>query len=207
MCVLVMIIGRSHHSGLHCHSSQNGRQNNYDLHHGCALCAEIASQLALGEQTFVKGVEGAFSSKRMHCGRCEWQCGSNSLTRKELYQMTFMEVHGTDSTKFVHSHMGGDSIELWHCRLGHLDVRSVNTLQNMVKGINVDNTSPSITTLVCEACTECKHYTTKWGNNTKRLPTKPLEIVHSGVCGLKRTTSVGKAKYFVTFIDNFLKKT
>jgi transposase InsO family protein len=36
--------------------------------------------------------------------------------------------------------------------------------------------------------------------------TKPLEIVHSDVCGPMRTTSSGGARYVVTYIDNFSRK-
>lgn len=42
----------------------------------------------------------------------------------------------------------------------------------------------------------------KWGNDAK----KPLEIVHLGVCGPLRNTSVGGTKYFVTVIDGFFKE-
>jgi len=34
-----------------------------------------------------------------------------------------------------------------------------------------------------------------------------LELVHNDVCGLIKTTSRGEARYFVTFIDNFSRKT
>jgi hypothetical protein len=76
----------------------------------------------------------------------------------------------------------------------------------MVKGINLGKTSPPVTTLVCEACTEGKQYAAKWSNNEERVATKPLEIVHSGVCGPMRTTSVGGAKYFVIFVDDYSRK-
>jgi hypothetical protein len=36
---------------------------------------------------------------------------------------------------------------------------------------------------------------------------KLLELVHNDVCGLMKTTSRDGTWYFVTFIDNFLKKT
>ncbi len=36
--------------------------------------------------------------------------------------------------------------------------------------------------------------------------TKPLEIVHSDVCDPMRTTSLGGARYFVTYIDDFSRK-
>ena len=72
----------------------------------------------------------------------------------------------------------------------------------MVKGINLGKTSPPITTLVCKTCMEVKQYAAKWGNNEERA-TNLLEIVHLGVCGPMRTTSVGRAKYFINFVDDF----
>jgi hypothetical protein len=123
-----------------------------------------------------------------------------------LYLMTFKEVFGAHSADVEHSSVGGDSVELWHHRLGHLDVRSIYALQMMVKGINLGKTSPPVTTLVCEACTEGKQYAAKWGNNEERVATKPLEIVHSGVCGPMKTTSIGGAKYFVIFVDDYSRK-
>jgi hypothetical protein len=36
---------------------------------------------------------------------------------------------------------------------------------------------------------------------------KLLEVVHSDVRGPMKTTSCGGVRYFVTFIDNFLRKT
>jgi hypothetical protein len=99
-----------------------------------------------------------------------------------------------------------DSLELWHHRLEHLDVKSIYALQSMVKGINVDKTSPPTTTLVCKACTVGNQYAAKWGNREERLETKLLKIVHSGVFGPMRTTSVGGAKYFVIVVDDYSRK-
>ena len=131
-----------------------------------------------------------------------------AIARREgsLYEMCFKEVCGANSGDFVHLRGEGDSVEVWHHRLGHLDVRSIYALQSMVKGINLGKTSHPTTTLVCEACTEGKQYAAKWGNNEERLATKPLEIVHSGVCGPMRTTSIGGAKYFVIFVDDYSRK-
>jgi hypothetical protein len=58
--------------------------------------------------------------------------------------------------------------------------KSIYALQIM-KGINVDKSSLSITTLVYKACMEGKQYASKWGYNEKKLATRLLEIVHSGV--------------------------
>ena len=110
------------------------------------------------------------------------------------------------AANFVHSHARGGPVELWHRRLRHLNVRSVFTLQNMVRGMNLGKISHPTSTLVCKACIEGKQFATKWGNDTERVATKPLEIVHSDVCGFIRNMSVGGAKYFVIFVDDFSRK-
>ena len=40
--------------------------------------AKVASQLAFGEQAFIKWVEGVISCKCFHCGRCKRRRGCNS---------------------------------------------------------------------------------------------------------------------------------
>jgi hypothetical protein len=83
----------------------------------------------------------------MHCGRCVVAIAQRE---ENLYLMTFKEVCEANSADFVHSCVGGDSVELWHHRLGHLNVRSIYALQSMVKGIILGKTSRPVTTLVCE---------------------------------------------------------
>ena len=73
----------------------------------------------------------------------------------------------------------------------------------MVRGINLGKTPPQVTTFIYETCTDCEQYA---ATNQEKLAIKPLEIVHSGACGPMRTTSVRGAKYFVVFMDDYLRK-
>ena len=77
---------------------------------------------------------------------------------------------------------GGGPRKLWHCRLGHLDVKSIYALKFILRDINLSKTSHPTFTLGCEACTKGKQYATKLGNNAQRLATKPLKILHSDDC-------------------------
>jgi len=60
---------------------------------------------------------------------------------------------------------------------------------------------------VCEACIEGKHQRTSFPKDEASRASKLLELVHSDVCEPMKTTSRGGARYFVTFIDDFSRKT
>jgi len=60
---------------------------------------------------------------------------------------------------------------------------------------------------VCEACIEGKHQRTSFPKDEMTRVSKLLELVHSNVCGPMKTTSRGGARYFVTFINDFSRKT
>jgi hypothetical protein len=93
---------------------------------------------------------------------------------------------------------------LWHQRLGHLNMASLKKLENMVNGMNLKEVPLHH---VCEACIEGKHQRSPFPKGEASRASKLLELVHSDVCGSMKTTSHGGARYFVTFIDDFSRKT
>jgi hypothetical protein len=60
---------------------------------------------------------------------------------------------------------------------------------------------------VCEKCIEDKHQRTSFPKHGAVRASKLLEIMHTNVCGLMKTTSCGGAQYIVTFINDFSRKT
>jgi hypothetical protein len=93
---------------------------------------------------------------------------------------------------------------LWHQRLDHLNRASLSKLEKMVNGMNLKEVPLHH---VCEACIEGKHQRTSFLKDEAIRASKLLELVHSDMCGPMKTTSRGGARYFVTFIDDFLRKT
>ncbi len=93
---------------------------------------------------------------------------------------------------------------LWHQRLGHLNMASLTKLEKMVNGMNLKEVPLHH---VCEACIEGKHQRTSFPKDQATRVSKLLELVHSDVCEPMKTTSRGGARYFVTFIDDFSRKT
>ena len=72
----------------------------------------------------------------------------------------------------------------------------------MVNGMNVDvNNLPHC----CERCALGKQHRNLFPKVSDNLTKQMLEIVHSDVCRPMNVDSIGGSKYFVTFIDDFLR--
>lgn len=90
--------------------------------------------------------------------------------------------------------------ELWHRRYGHLNMFDLKKLfsQNLVLG------TPTFLQqdFSCKVCVENKQTTNPFPKHSNTKCQELLELVSSDVCGPMRTTSLGGARYFVTFIDH-----
>ena len=93
--------------------------------------------------------------------------------------------------------------ELWHRRLAHVHYRALPFARKVFEGL------PEIQTKhegVCKGCAK--------GNNTKKtFPSSEskekgiLEIIHSDVCCPMSSSSLSEYMYYVSFIDDFSRKT
>lgn len=121
-----------------------------------------------------------------------------------LYHLHFTKVNGTFlACVGRESTHGGDLVELWHRRLGHLNVKSMKSLQHMVKGLNLSSCKHDWSSMVCKGWIEGKQARQPFPQNGATRATKPLELVHSDVCRSMKTTSIRGGRDFLTFIDDF----
>ncbi|CAJ2671832.1 unnamed protein product [Trifolium pratense] len=94
---------------------------------------------------------------------------------------------------------------LWHKRYGHLSYKGLNTLvkKEMVKGLpNLKEDNE-----VCSDCMTGKQHREIIPKKVNWRATKKLELVHSDICGPINPASNGGNKYFITFTDDFTRKT
>jgi hypothetical protein len=98
-----------------------------------------------------------------------------------------------------------DESWLWHLRYGHLHFGGLDLLQNkqMVKGLPCIQQPKSS----CESCILEKHQRGKFVSGVFYREKAPLEIVHTDLCGTMQTPSLTGCVYFMTFIDDFSRKT
>ena len=59
----------------------------------------------------------------------------------------------------------------------------------------------------CEGCIFGKHHRENFMVENSYKACTPLEIVHFDICGPMQTMPIGGCKYFLTFIDDYSRKT
>lgn len=84
--------------------------------------------------------------------------------------------------------------------MGHLNMKDLvlASQRKTIEGIGVIESKGDIT---CKVCVQSKMSRAAFPKHSERS-TKILDLVHSDACGPMRTESHGRAKYFVTFIDD-----
>lgn len=129
--------------------------------------------------------------------------GSVVLTatkRNQLYVVNEKEDHAA----LVAENENTD-LRKWHQRYGHLNVNDLKAMKNknMVLGIKFASKMNEIN---CEVCAKCKIHVQPFKSSSNREE-NILGLVHSDICGPMSTESLGGAKYFVTFIDDYSRYT
>ena len=93
--------------------------------------------------------------------------------------------------------------QLAHLRMGHLHSKALALLPTMAtdaEWIAVGTQGPA---LPCEGCLLGKSHREAMPSAATHRATKPLELVHSDVCGPFSTMSLAGFRYYVLFIDDF----
>ena len=165
-----------------------------------------------------KGYHGDFDAKQLRL----LKKGNFSLIAKRigrLYGVSMSPLDGqvnSDEEKWSQNVSKGKSspfsatastnamnLAIWHDRMGHLGVDNVRKLQNVATGIEISDPGA---VLECETCI-LSTMKRKPFTSTRRRATKPLELIHSDVCGpMPCATRLGE-RYFVTFIDDHTHET
>lgn len=94
-----------------------------------------------------------------------------------------------------------ESLDIWHRRMGHLNYADVKKLETSTEGVKITYSDSK----TCIPCIEGKQTRLPFKNEGSRA-TSQLEVIHSDLCGPMECSSLGGAKYFITFIDDYSRK-
>jgi transposase InsO family protein len=120
---------------------------------------------------------------------------------KGLYRLTGTQPNAGPEANLIHSNSHS---ALWHKRLGHFHTKGIQRMihHKAVRGLPQLRFPKQI----CNGCQFGKHARTKLPKETRHHASRPLELVHSDVCGPFRVNSLGGSRFFVPFIDDFSRK-
>jgi hypothetical protein len=148
--------------------------------------------LVVGKEKDVQ-LDIAFTTESAHSSNEENSAhitkkGENGIEMKETFQS---DVH--------------DDSWLWNFRFGHLNFGGLKLLhtKDMVKGLPLIEKPKRI----CEGCIFGKHHRESFPVGKSYREKNPLETIHLDICGPMQTPSIGGSTYFLTVIDDFLRKT
>ncbi|KAE8718737.1 hypothetical protein F3Y22_tig00109992pilonHSYRG00051 [Hibiscus syriacus] len=107
---------------------------------------------------------------------------------------TLVEAEASDAS------CSSDSAMLWHQKLGHMSEQGMKVLveQKLLPGLT------KVSLPLCEHCITSKQHRLKFNTSNSRGKSV-LELVHSDVWQAP-VTSLGGAKYFVSFIDDYSRR-
>lgn len=93
---------------------------------------------------------------------------------------------------------------VWHRRLGHLNKASMKLLRDKhARGLGFEDLGEH----QCEICVQGKQRRQPFSSKTKiERTSKPLELVHSDICGPMEEISIGDSRYFILFIDDYSRR-
>ena len=145
--------------------------------------------------------------------------GRATRVANKLYQLTLSRppspsaatVHSTPRQALAAS-QSTDFIQQWHPRLGHVNYETVRQLFTQHMGKDTDSilAGRSLAPLsaanpppACDACHLGKSHRASLPKVSTSRSKAPLELVHSDICGPFRIPSLGGARYFILFIDDF----
>jgi len=94
-----------------------------------------------------------------------------------------------------------NDLTLWHQRLGHVNEKRLKTAVNkhLINGVDCINGDLPF----CEACVHGKQTRKPFKGPYDVQITAKLQLVYTDVCGPMSVASLGGAKYFVSFTDDF----
>lgn len=95
--------------------------------------------------------------------------------------------------------------ELWHKRLGHLNFQTLYNFsrQGLVTGLPLLKKVHT----TCEPCILGKQHTHAIPRHSFSQTSRPLELIHSDLCGPFPHTSLKRSRYLLTFIDDYTRRT
>lgn len=157
---------------------------------------ELATNLLSVSQMIKKGCQVKFDSQGCKIFNQKNIEVATAKLSNNMYRLN------TKSSEAYISVINENDSYLWHQRMGHLNFFDLKKLPSCTEGIPMIE---KLDKVICISCLEGKQSRQKFPCEGSRADGL-LKIIHSDICGPMEVRSIGGARYFVTFIDDYSRK-
>lgn len=183
-------------------TNKNARVEIYDA----IFIPELSSNLLS-----VSRIESTGKSVHFFDGKVEIRDkdGSVVITGKRINGLYHLDLFPLESSELTASALKGkvfDEGKLWHQRFGHLGFHNMSKMvkDNMGEKLTLQLSSIDVKSPIgCDACVFGKQSREPFDKTHKIRSTRPLELIHSDVCGHFPEPTHDGFRYFVTFMDDY----
>lgn len=117
--------------------------------------------------------------------------------------MEFQLEHGSFAGFTGEDNLKSVSQDLWHFRLGHLNVFDMKKMINNEMVDGMDKMDVNTNERFCEPCVMGKHTRSPFKKRNVVRSSRVLELTHTDVCGPISKPAHDGSLYFVTFTDDY----
>jgi len=126
---------------------------------------------------------------------------NNKLILTALHRNNMYILNNVSEAPALLSTVDEKDLNLWHQRMGHLNFTDLQRITEYTEGVELSKKGNQ----VCTTCLEGKMSRQPFKNTGTRAP-ELLQLIHSDLCGPMETSSIGGARYYVTFLDDYSRK-
>jgi len=160
---------------------------------------ELSKNLLSINKITNKGGEVHFTEKNVIVSFNNKEILKGKKLKNGLYQIK-MDLEDDEETYLTEEK--GSRVDLWHRKLGHPGNEIFKKLLKISDGLDLSLTEVKNNKRICKTCAEAKHARNKF-DNSRTKATRPLQIIHTDLCGPFDPITWDGNKYFVTFFDDY----
>ena len=136
--------------------------------------------------------------------RCIVSKEGNNITIGNIVDGTLYRVNTPEFANVAT--LSTPDLGVWHCHFEHLNHDYVNRLakKQPVDGMKYSDVSFD---KECEACALGKMHKLPSPKQSMNRASKPLELIHTDLCGPMNVDSISSSKYMLTFMDDYSRYT
>nr|GFA30495.1 hypothetical protein [Tanacetum cinerariifolium] len=126
-----------------------------------------------------------------------------TLRQHNMYSIDLNNIVPHKDLTCLVAKASADECILWHRRLGHLNVKTMNKLvrHNLVRGLPTKSFDNDLT---CNACPKGKQHKASYKSKLVNSVTKPLHTLHMDLFGPTSVSSISHKWYCLVVTDDFL---